>query len=92
MICFWVYTTKSWLSHTPNDSYRTLISIPHNALNNNVNSRQNPQILNRCRARLGPVHYYQPGGFSSLCLPKLPSYFFVLHATLGLLMTAAQKG
>jgi hypothetical protein len=42
MIRFGVYTTKSWLSHVPNGSYRTLMPIPQNVLNTNVNLKQNP--------------------------------------------------
>jgi hypothetical protein len=42
MIRFGVYTTKSWLSHTPNGSYRNLMPIPQNERNTNPNLQQNP--------------------------------------------------
>lgn len=42
MIRFGVFTTKSWLSHTPNGNYRTLMPIPQNVLNTNGNLKQNP--------------------------------------------------
>ena len=42
MIRFGVYTSKSWLSHTPNGAYRALMPIPQNVLNTNAKLRQNP--------------------------------------------------
>ncbi|WP_240047193.1 RagB/SusD family nutrient uptake outer membrane protein [Hymenobacter nivis] len=42
MIRFGVFTKKSWLSHTPNGDYRTLMPIPQNVLNTNANLKQNP--------------------------------------------------
>jgi hypothetical protein len=42
MIRFGVFTKKSWLSHVPNGDYRTLMPIPQNVLNTNVNLKQNP--------------------------------------------------
>lgn len=42
MIRFGVLTTKSWLSHSPNGSYRTLLPIPTSALQTNPNLKQNP--------------------------------------------------
>lgn len=42
MIRFGVYTTKSWLSHTPNGAYRTLMPIPQGVLDTNGNLKQNP--------------------------------------------------
>ena len=42
MIRFGVFTTKSWLTHTPNGAYRTLMPIPQNVLNTNTNLKQNP--------------------------------------------------
>jgi hypothetical protein len=42
LIRFGVFTTKSWLSHSPNGNYRSLLPIPRNALNTNPNLKQNP--------------------------------------------------
>lgn len=42
MIRFGVYTTKSWLSHTPNGDYRTVFPIPETALTANPLLTQNP--------------------------------------------------
>lgn len=42
LIRFGVYTTKSWLSHSPNGSYRALLPIPTTALQTNSNLKQNP--------------------------------------------------
>jgi len=42
LIRFGVFTTKSWLSHSPNGTYRTLLPIPTGALQTNSNLKQNP--------------------------------------------------
>lgn len=42
MIRFGVFTKKSWLSHSPNGGYRTLLPIPRIELNKNPNLKQNP--------------------------------------------------
>lgn len=42
LIRFGAFTTKSWLSHSPNGSYRTLLPIPTSALQTNSNLKQNP--------------------------------------------------
>lgn len=42
MIRFGVFTSKSWLSHSPNGSYRTLLPLPTTALQTNKNLKQNP--------------------------------------------------
>ncbi len=42
MIRFGVFTKKSWLSHSPNGDYRTLLPIPTSALHTNGNLKQNP--------------------------------------------------
>jgi len=42
LIRFGVFTTKSWLSHSPNGAYRTLLPIPTSALQTNGNLKQNP--------------------------------------------------
>jgi len=42
MIRFGVFTSKSWFSHNPNGSYRSLYPIPQSALNSNSNLTQNP--------------------------------------------------
>ncbi|HEV2482912.1 MAG TPA: RagB/SusD family nutrient uptake outer membrane protein [Puia sp.] len=42
LIRFGVFTTKSWLSHSPNGAYRSLLAIPTSALQTNVNLKQNP--------------------------------------------------
>lgn len=42
MIRFGVFTTKSWLSHSPNGSYRALFPIPRAELDKNPNLKQNP--------------------------------------------------
>ncbi|WP_183556812.1 RagB/SusD family nutrient uptake outer membrane protein [Mucilaginibacter sp. SP1R1] len=41
LIRFGVFTTKSWLSHSPNGAYRTLLPIPTSALHTNSNLKQN---------------------------------------------------
>ena len=41
MIRFNVFTTKKWLSHRPNGSYRTIFPIPNAELNKNPNLTQN---------------------------------------------------
>lgn len=41
LIRFGVFTTKSWLSHTPNGDYRTLLPIPREQLERNPNLKQN---------------------------------------------------
>ena len=41
MIRFGVFTTKSWLSHTPNGDYRTVFPIPQDAIDSNSNLEQN---------------------------------------------------
>ncbi|WP_145856621.1 RagB/SusD family nutrient uptake outer membrane protein [Pedobacter suwonensis] len=42
MIRFGVFTKKSWLSHSPNGDYRTLLPIPRAELAKNPNIKQNP--------------------------------------------------
>ncbi|MCV9387259.1 RagB/SusD family nutrient uptake outer membrane protein [Reichenbachiella ulvae] len=42
MIRFGAFDTKSWLSHSPNGSDRTLYPIPQTVLNDNPNLTQNP--------------------------------------------------
>lgn len=42
MIRFGVYTTKSYLSHSPNGDYRSLYPIPRGRLETNTNLSQNP--------------------------------------------------
>ena len=42
MIRFGIYTTKSWLSHTPNGSFRTVFPIPQTVIDTNPNLSQNP--------------------------------------------------
>lgn len=42
MIRFGVFTTKSWLSHSPNGDHRTLFPIPEPELRDNSNLEQNP--------------------------------------------------
>jgi hypothetical protein len=42
MIRFGVYTSKSWLSHSPNGSYRSIYPIPRGRLETNSNLKQNP--------------------------------------------------
>jgi len=42
LIRFGVFTTKSWLSHSPNGDYRSLLAIPTSALQTNGNLKQNP--------------------------------------------------
>ena len=42
MIRFGVFTSKSWFSHNPNGSYRSLFPIPQSAINSNNNLTQNP--------------------------------------------------
>lgn len=41
LIRFGVFTTKSWLSHSPNGAYRTLLPIPTSAIQTNGNLKQN---------------------------------------------------
>ncbi|CAL1516760.1 RagB/SusD family nutrient uptake outer membrane protein [Chitinophaga sp. MM2321] len=41
MVRFGVFTAKSWLSHQPNGSYRSLFPIPQQELNKNINLSQN---------------------------------------------------
>jgi hypothetical protein len=41
LIRFGVFTTKSWLSHSPNGGYRSLLAIPTSALHTNGNLKQN---------------------------------------------------
>jgi hypothetical protein len=42
MIRFGVFTTKSWLSHSPNGDYRALYPIPQSEIAKNSNLTQNP--------------------------------------------------
>ncbi|NCD68142.1 RagB/SusD family nutrient uptake outer membrane protein [Mucilaginibacter agri] len=42
LIRFGIFTKKSWLSHSPNGDYRTLLPIPTSALHTNGNLKQNP--------------------------------------------------
>lgn len=42
LIRFGVFTTKSWLSHTPNGDHRTIFDIPQAVLNANPNLQHNP--------------------------------------------------
>jgi hypothetical protein len=42
LIRFGVFTTKSWLSHSPNGAGRALLYIPTSALHTNANLVQNP--------------------------------------------------
>jgi hypothetical protein len=42
LIRFGVFTSKSWLSHSPNGDYRSLLAIPTSALQTNGNLKQNP--------------------------------------------------
>lgn len=42
LIRFGVFTGKSWFSHSPNGSYRTIYPIPTTALETNGNLSQNP--------------------------------------------------
>jgi hypothetical protein len=46
MIRFGAYTTKSWFSHDPSESYRTLYPIPQAALLTNSKLKQNPGYPN----------------------------------------------
>jgi hypothetical protein len=41
LIRFGVFTSKSWLSHSPNGDYRSLLAIPTSALQTNGNLKQN---------------------------------------------------
>ena len=41
LIRFGVFTTKSWLSHSPNGAYRALLPIPTSAIQTNGNLKQN---------------------------------------------------
>ena len=41
LIRFGVFTTKSWLSHSPNGAYRTLLPLPTSAIQTNSNLKQN---------------------------------------------------
>lgn len=47
MIRFGIYTTKSWLSHKPNGTYRTVFPIPEKALIANPNLVQNPDYTSK---------------------------------------------
>lgn len=42
MIRFGAFTTKSWLSHSPNGDYRALFPIPRAEIEKNSNLKQNP--------------------------------------------------
>ncbi len=42
MIRFGVFTSKSWLSHSPNGEHRTIFDIPQSVLNANPNLQHNP--------------------------------------------------
>jgi hypothetical protein len=42
LIRFGVFTTKTWYNHTPNGDHRTIFPIPTNAMNTNMNLKQNP--------------------------------------------------
>lgn len=42
LIRFGVFTTKSWFSHVPNGSHRTIFDIPQTALDANPNLQHNP--------------------------------------------------
>jgi hypothetical protein len=42
LIRFGVFTTKTWLSHTPNGDHRTIFPIPESAIQTNGNLQQNP--------------------------------------------------
>ena len=42
LIRFGVFTTKSWLSHSPNGDYRALFPIPKTEIDKNPNLKQNP--------------------------------------------------
>ncbi|HZK95615.1 MAG TPA: RagB/SusD family nutrient uptake outer membrane protein [Prolixibacteraceae bacterium] len=42
LIRFGVFTTKSWLSHSPNGNHRTMFAIPQDEINRNPNLSQNP--------------------------------------------------
>jgi len=42
MIRFGAFTTKSWLSHSPNGEYRALFPIPRAEIEKNSNLKQNP--------------------------------------------------
>jgi hypothetical protein len=42
LIRFGVFTVHSWLSHSPNGAYRSLLAIPTSALQTNSNLKQNP--------------------------------------------------
>lgn len=44
-IRFGVYTTKSWLSHKPEGSYRSVFPIPESVLTSNPKLEQNPNYL-----------------------------------------------
>ena len=41
LIRFGVFTTKSWLSHSPNGAYRALLPLPTTAIQTNSNLKQN---------------------------------------------------
>ena len=47
MIRFGVFTTKSWLSHKPNGTYRMVFPIPESALTANPKLVQNPDYLSK---------------------------------------------
>ena len=42
MIRFGIFTTKSWLSHSPGGTNKTIFPIPLDELNKNINIKQNP--------------------------------------------------
>jgi starch-binding outer membrane protein, SusD/RagB family len=42
LIRFGVFTTKTWMNHTPNGDYRTVFAIPQSRLNTNPKLTQNP--------------------------------------------------
>jgi starch-binding outer membrane protein, SusD/RagB family len=42
MIRFGLFTTKSWLSHSPGGTNKTIFPIPLDELNKNINIKQNP--------------------------------------------------
>lgn len=45
-IRFGVYTTKNWLSHTPNGDYRIVFPLPEDQISANPNLEQNPNYVN----------------------------------------------
>lgn len=42
LIRFGVFTTKTWMNHTPNGAFRTVFAIPQSRLNTNPKLTQNP--------------------------------------------------